>query len=64
MVRERRKGVIVNVTSIAAQGNAGQSAYAASKAAVESLTKVWAKELGLFGIRCAAISPGFAQRHC
>ena len=61
MVRERRKGVIVNVTSIAAQGNAGQSAYAASKAAVESLTKVWAKELGLFGIRCAAISPGFVN---
>lgn len=61
MLRERRKGVIVNVSSIAAQGNAGQSAYAATKAAVESLTKVWAKELGLFGIRCAAVSPGFSN---
>jgi 3-oxoacyl-[acyl-carrier protein] reductase len=61
MLRDRSKGVIVNVSSIAAQGNAGQSAYAASKAGVEALTKVWAKELGLFGIRCAAVSPGFAN---
>ena len=61
MLRTRSKGVIVNVSSIASQGNAGQSAYAATKAAVEALTKVWAKELGLFGIRCAAVSPGFAN---
>jgi 3-oxoacyl-[acyl-carrier protein] reductase len=61
MLRERRKGVIVNISSIAAQGNAGQSAYAASKAAIEALTKVWAKELGLFGIRCVAVSPGFSN---
>jgi len=61
MLRARCKGTIVNVSSIAAQGNAGQSAYAASKAAVEALTKVWAKELGPFGIRCAAVSPGFSD---
>jgi 3-oxoacyl-[acyl-carrier protein] reductase len=61
MLRARSKGVIVNVSSISAQGNAGQSAYAASKAGIEALTKVWAKELGLFGIRCAAVSPGFAN---
>lgn len=63
MLSARSKGVIVNITSIAAQGNAGQSAYAATKAAVEALTKVWAKELGLFGIRCGAVSPGFADTH-
>ena len=59
MVQNRIKGVIINVSSISAQGNAGQSAYAASKAGVEALTKTWAKELGYLGIRSAAIAPGF-----
>ena len=61
MLRARTKGVIVNVSSIAALGNAGQSAYSASKAGVEALTKVWAKELSPFGIRCAAVAPGFSD---
>lgn len=59
MIRSRNKGVIVNVSSISARGNLGQTAYAASKAAVEAMTKVWAKELGAFGIRAVAIAPGF-----
>lgn len=61
MVKARTKGVVVNISSISAQGNAGQSAYAASKAGIEALTKVWAKELGPLGIRCAAVAPGFAD---
>ena len=59
MIKKRYKGVIVNISSISANGNAGQTAYAASKAAVEAMTKVWAKELGVFGIRANAIAPGF-----
>jgi 3-oxoacyl-[acyl-carrier protein] reductase len=59
MVSERTKGLIVNFSSISAQGNAGQSAYAASKAGVEALTKSWAKEFGYLGIRSACLSPGF-----
>jgi 3-oxoacyl-[acyl-carrier protein] reductase len=59
MIKKRNKGVIINISSIAAAGNAGQTAYSASKAAVESMTKVWAKELGAFGIRSVSISPGF-----
>ena len=59
MMRNRNKGVIVNVSSIAARGNAGQTAYVASKAAVEAMSKVWAKELGVFGIRSVTVSPGF-----
>ncbi len=59
MIAKRCKGVIINISSIAAQGNAGQTAYSASKAAVEAMTKVWAKELGAFGIRSVAIAPGF-----
>lgn len=59
MISKRCKGVIVNISSIAANGNAGQTAYSASKAAVEAMTKVWAKEFGRFGIRSVAIAPGF-----
>ena len=59
MIKKRNKGVIINISSIAARGNAGQTAYAASKAAVEAMSKVWAKELGVFKIRSVAIAPGF-----
>ncbi len=59
MIWNRNKGVIINVSSIAAKGNAGQTAYAASKAALEAMSKVWAKELGGFGIRSVSIAPGF-----
>lgn len=59
MVKKRIRGLIVNTSSVAAQGNLGQTAYAASKAGVEAMTKVWSKELGMFKIRCACIAPGF-----
>lgn len=54
-----KNGVIINISSISAQGNSGQSAYSASKAGVEAMTKTWSKELGMFKIRCVAIAPGF-----
>jgi 3-oxoacyl-[acyl-carrier protein] reductase len=59
MIKNRNKGVIINISSISAKGNAGQTAYSASKAAVEAMTKVWAKEFGVFGIRSVALAPGF-----
>ncbi|MEP6727684.1 MAG: SDR family NAD(P)-dependent oxidoreductase [Bacteroidota bacterium] len=59
MITKKEKGVIINISSISAQGNAGQSAYAATKAAVEALAKTWSKELGMFKIRAASIAPGF-----
>ena len=59
MVSQRTKGVIVSISSISARGNAGQSAYSASKAGIEALTKTWAKELGPLGIRAVCIAPGF-----
>jgi 3-oxoacyl-[acyl-carrier protein] reductase len=55
----RKPGVLINFSSIAAQGNIGQSAYAAAKAALEALTVTWSKELGVFGIRVCAVAPGF-----
>lgn len=61
MVFLRTRGVIINFSSISAQGNMGQAAYSASKAGVEALTKVMAKELGMFKIRACAIAPGFIE---
>ena len=59
MVKSRSKGVIINISSISSYGNMGQSAYSATKAAINALTVTWSKELGMFGIRCVAIAPGF-----
>jgi len=59
MIRNRNKGVIINISSISARGNAGQTAYSATKAAVVAMSKVWAKELGGFGIRSVSVAPGF-----
>ncbi len=59
MVNKRTKGVIINLSSVSAKGNAGQAAYSSAKAGVEALTKVIAKELGVFKIRAVAVAPGF-----
>ena len=59
MIR-RRRGAIVNVSSLAAvEGVAGQTAYAASKAALLGLTRALAREVGPRGIRVNAVLPGF-----
>jgi NAD(P)-dependent dehydrogenase (short-subunit alcohol dehydrogenase family) len=56
---ERGRGTIINVTSMAAsKGIPGASAYSASKAAVESLTRTWAAEFGGRGVRVNSIAPG------
>lgn len=61
MVSTRTRGVIVNISSVSAGGNAGQSAYSAAKAGVNALTAVWGKELGPMGIRVVAVAPGFTE---
>ncbi len=53
---------IINISSIVGlMGNAGQIAYAASKAGMLGFTKSLAKELGAKDVRCNAICPGFIQ---
>jgi 3-oxoacyl-[acyl-carrier protein] reductase len=59
MVTAARPGVIINISSICAEGNAGQAAYSAAKAGINSMTAALAKELGALGIRVAAIAPGY-----
>ena len=61
MIATRKAGVVVNISSVAAAGNAGQSAYSAAKAGVNALTATWAKELGPMGIRVVAVAPGFTE---
>lgn len=53
------QGTIINIGSaVAANPPANMSLYAASKAAVVTLTKVWAKELAPHGIRVNSVSVG------
>lgn len=57
-----RSGSIINLSSVVGvKGNAGQSAYAASKAGIIGFTKSIAAELGSRNIRCNAIAPGFIE---
>lgn len=57
---KQRRGRIITITSVVAEGgNAGQSAYAATKSAVLGLTTSLAKELGGRNICINAVSPGF-----
>ncbi len=55
-------GVIINMSSESgSEGSEGQSVYAASKGAVNLLTRSWAKELGKKGIRVVGIAPGILE---
>lgn len=53
--------VIVNISSIARNGNMGQSNYSAAKAGLVADTKLWAGELARYGIRTGAVAPGFVD---
>jgi len=59
MIESGSKGVIINISSISRAGNMGQTNYAATKAGVQAMAVTWAKELSRYGIRVAAVAPGF-----
>ncbi|MBM7688180.1 sorbitol-6-phosphate 2-dehydrogenase [Enterococcus ureilyticus] len=55
-------GVIINMSSESGlEGSEGQSCYAATKAAINSFTRSWSKELGKLGIRVVGIAPGIME---
>lgn len=58
IMMRQKSGCIINLSTVAVPLNLeGEAVYASSKSAVESLTKILAKELGAFGIRVNAIGP-------
>ena len=60
IMKEQNYGRIVSASSnVAIRGNFGQTNYVASKSAIIGMTKVWALELGRFGITVNCIAPGF-----
>jgi 3-oxoacyl-[acyl-carrier protein] reductase len=60
LLRAKEAGRIVNITSVIGEmGNAGQAAYAASKAGLIGFTMSTARELSSRGVTCNAVAPGF-----
>jgi len=59
---EGERGVIINTASVAAyDGQIGQAAYGASKAAVAGMTLPMARDLSRNGIRVMTIAPGIFE---
>jgi NAD(P)-dependent dehydrogenase (short-subunit alcohol dehydrogenase family) len=59
-MEDRRRGVILNLASVAGiVGLPGSIDYAAAKGAIIAMTKSWAQEVVAAGIRVNAIAPGF-----
>ncbi len=55
-------GVILNMSSESGkEGSQGQSVYSATKGAVDSFTRSWAKELGKYHVRVVAVAPGIME---
>ncbi|MFC1607182.1 SDR family NAD(P)-dependent oxidoreductase [Candidatus Latescibacterota bacterium] len=52
-------GKFINVTSLSAEGSAGQANYSAAKAGIIGFSKALAKEYGNLDIYCNVIMPGF-----
>lgn len=60
IMKEQNYGRIVSASSnVAIRGNFGQTNYVATKTAIIGMTKVWAMELGRYGITANCIAPGF-----
>jgi 3-oxoacyl-[acyl-carrier protein] reductase len=62
IMKEQNYGRIVSASSVVAiHGSFGQTNYVATKSAIIGMTKVWALELGRFGITANCIAPGYIK---
>jgi len=62
LMARQKSGSVINIVSVAGvDGNPGQVAYSAAKAALIGATKTLAGELGVYGIRVNAVAPGVIQ---
>jgi 3-oxoacyl-[acyl-carrier protein] reductase len=62
-MRQQKRGAIVSITSTSGlYGNSGQANYGAAKDGIAGLTRVAARDLGKYGIRVNAVSPGAMTR--
>jgi len=62
MIKSGSGGVIINMASESGlEGSEGQSVYAGTKAAIYTLTRSWAKELGRHNIRIVGVAPGILE---
>lgn len=61
---KNKKGSVVSIGSVVGLGGrAGQSAYAATKAALVGYSRSIAKEMGRYNIRSNVVAPGFIDTH-
>ncbi|WP_329070169.1 SDR family NAD(P)-dependent oxidoreductase [Amycolatopsis sp. NBC_01480] len=61
MMRKKTGAIVVLASIVGEYGSAGQTLYAASKAAVANIARSAAKELGRSGIRVNAVAPGVIE---
>jgi 3-oxoacyl-[acyl-carrier protein] reductase len=58
----QKYGNIVNISSLAGStGLKGQAAYSMSKASIDSMTRIAAKELAMYNVRVNAVAPGYVS---
>ncbi|MEZ4820120.1 MAG: SDR family oxidoreductase [Bdellovibrionota bacterium] len=60
-MKDAKSGNIINLSSVASQGNFGKTNYAGAKAGIIGMTKTWALELSRYNIRVNAIAPGLIE---
>lgn len=59
LLKKSESPCIINMSSIMArESDIGQTVYAGTKAAVESMTRTWVKEYSSDGVRVNAVAPG------
>lgn len=62
VLAKKKSGIIINMSSESGlEGSEGQACYAATKAALNSFTRSWSKELGKYNVRVVGIAPGIME---